>query len=1284
MKNVEDLYPLTPLQKGMLFHTLLAPESAVYVSQLTCTLPADLDPGCFRQAWETLVRRHGVLRTAFLWEGLDEPLQAVRKTVSVPWQELDWRGLPEDGQEHRFTDLCHRERHTPFSLARAPLLRFSLVHLGRRTGFVWTLHHLLLDGWSLPLVVRELTIVYAALREGREPALPPVRPFGDYVVWLKKQDPARAETFWRGELAGFTAPNALGVLGADRPARVHGASGYAEHGLQISREATARLQTLASQHKLTLQIVTLGAWAVLVSRYSGDEDVVFGNVVSGRPAALSGVETMVGMFINTLPVRARVNGAERLAPWLQRLQERQLARQEFEQAPLAEIQRWSEVPAGSPLFETLYVFENYPNAGAGGSNSLRIGDLHSFESTNYPVTLTLTAADHVSLRLAYDRARMDEDSALRLLGHLGRLLAGIGERPEQALRDLSLLSEAELHQLRAEWNDTASFFPQEATLHSLFARQAELRPEAVAVAFEGEELTYSELDRRANRLARQLRDRGCDPESRIGVLLERSCELLVALLGILKAGAAYVPLDPDHPSDRLAFQDRDARLRWIVTRAGLAGRLPGAEDRFLFLPAGGDLPLSVAVDPDHPAYVLYTSGSTGRPKGVVISHRAIVNRLHWGQEALPLTAADRVLHKTPISFDVSIWELFWPLMAGARLVVARPGGHRDNAYLARLIAGQGITVLHFVPSMLQLFLEEPEAGECRTLRDVACGGEALSAELARRFAARLGHARLHNFYGPTETAVEVTSWVCDAAGDDRGGGMPIGRPVANTRILLLDRNLLPVPVGVPGELFIAGVNLARGYVERSDLTAERFLPDPEGREPGERAYRTGDLARWRAGGAIEYLGRLDHQVKIRGVRIELGEIEATLAALPGVREAVVVVREDVPGDRRLVAYVVADAPVDAPVEELRRSLRERLPDAMVPSAFVTLAALPLTSNGKVDRKALPAAGQHSSEESHLGSHLAPRTPVEEVLAGIWAEVLGRERVGVADSFFGLGGHSLLATRVTSRLRKAFGVELPLRDLFETATLAELATRVEVALRAGAGALAPPLAAAPRQGPQPLSFAQQRLWFIDRLEPGSPLYNVPVALRVEGPLRVEMLRCILSEIVRRHEALRTVFTAPEGSPVQVIRPAAPFELPVVDLSGLPESRRETATSALAGEEAGRPFDLTRDLMLHCLLLRLAYDDHAVLLTMHHISSDGWSIGILVREVAALYAALAGDTEGRPSPLPELPVQYADFAVWQRSWLQGEVLEREIAYWKQHLAGLPPLLELPTDRPRPAVQ
>ncbi|MFP5284432.1 MAG: amino acid adenylation domain-containing protein, partial [Thermoanaerobaculia bacterium] len=865
-----------------------------------------------------------------------------------------------------------------------------------------------------------------------------------------------------------------------------------------------RLQALASGHKLTLPTVTLGAWAVLVSRYSGDEDVVFGNVVSGRPAALPGVETMVGMFINTLPVRVRVNGAEPLGPWLQRLQERQLARQEFEHSPLAQIQRWSEVPAGSPLFETLHVFESYPNAGDGGSSRLPVGDLRLFESTNYPVTLTLAAADQVSLRLTSDRARVEEDVAPRLLQHLATLLDGMAEG--RRIGELSLLTAAEALQFRA-WNETAAAYALDRPLHAWIEDQAGRSPEAVAVAFEGEELTYGELDRRAGRLARRLQALGCGPESRVGVLLERSCELLVALLGILKAGAAYVPLDPDHPADRLAFQDRDARLRRIVTRPGFAGRLPGAEDRFLFL--DGDLPdgpLSVTVDPDHPAYVLYTSGSTGRPKGVVISHRAIVNRLLWMQEALCLAASDRVLQKTPISFDVSVWELFWPLMTGARLVVARPGGHLDNAYLARLIDEQGITVLHFVPSLLQLFLEEPGVEECRTLRDVVCSGEALSAGLARRFAARLGHARLHNLYGPTEAAVDVTSWVCETdGGGDRG--IPIGRPIANTRIHLLDPDLLPVPVGVPGELFIAGVNLARGYVERPDLTAERFLPDPEGREPGERIYRTGDLARWREDGAIEYLGRLDHQVKIRGVRIELGEIEAALVSVPGVREAVVVAREEVSGDRRLVAYVTGEVAAG----DLRVLLRERLPDSMVPSAFVTLPALPLTANGKVDRKALPAPEPSGAGESYV----APRTREEELLAAVWAQVLRLPRVGVEDNFFELGGDSILSIQVVARSRQA-GLLFTVRQLFEHQTVAGLARHATVvepsgAVLAGQGAVA---------GEVPLTPIQR--WFFEQGFADPHHFNQTLLLESREALDPAALERAMAAVVEHHDALRMRF------------------------------------------------------------------------------------------------------------------------------------------------------------------
>jgi amino acid adenylation domain-containing protein len=1291
MKNVEDIYPLTPLQSGMLFHSLMSPDSGVYVTQVTCTLPADLDAGLFRQAWERLLDRHGVLRTAFLWDGLDEPLQVVRKKVSLPWQELDWRGLSAQEQQRRFEELGHRERHTPLPLGKAPLMRFSLIRLGRGHGLIWTAHHLLLDGWSLPLLVQELQSVYAAPASS---ALPPVRPFSDYVVWLRKQDASRAEPFWRGELAGFTAPNALGI---DRPGRAHEGAGHAEHGLRISREVTARLQALAARHKLTLPTVTLGAWAVLLSRYSGEEDVVFGNVVSGRPAALPGVETMVGMFINTLPVRVRVNGAELLVPWLQRLQERQLARQEFEHAPLAQIQRWSEVPAGSPLFETLHVFESYPNAGDGGSSRLPIGDLRLFESTNYPVNLVLAGADPMSLQVKYDRTRIDGDAALRLLGHLSALLTGIAEGMEP-LRDLPLLSEAELHQVLLEWNDTAVEREETTLIHEPFEAWAARTPNAVAVVWEGEEITYGRIEERANRLARHLVRRGIRRGSLAGIHLRRGPDMIVALLAVLKAGAAYVPLEIGHPPARLRLILGALGISCLITESAQLGTVREIQDG---LPGPLDAVCLDLVDlegctasppprrstPDDLAYVIFTSGSTGTPKGVMVRHRPVINLLRWAYRTFSFSPVDRVLFVTSLSFDLSVFDVFGLLGAGGSVRIAAEEEVRDPERLLRALAEEPVTFWDSAPAALEQtvpFLAGLAPGRRPALRLVFLSGDWIPVALPDDIRGRFPEARVVSLGGATEATVWSNVFPVEEVAPG-WTSIPYGRPIENARYHVLDAGLAPCPVGIAGDLYIGGDCLADGYAREPELTAAKFLPDPWSGRDGGRLYRTGDRARYRPDGNLEFLGRLDHQIKIRGFRIELGEIEGALTALPGVRDAVVMAREDRSagglGDRRLVAYVTGDVTAGELRRAVREQLRERLPDYMVPTAFVKLERLPLTPNGKVDRKALPAPERQAVEESWL----APQTPVEEIVAGVWAELFGLDRVGANDHFFELGGHSLLATRVVSRLRGAFGVELPLRTLFEAPVLADLAARVETAQRAGAGIT--PIEPTLREGPLPLSFAQQRLWFLDQLEPGSPLYNIPAALRVEGPLDPAMpaiLALCLGEIVRRHEVLRTVFAVREGSPVQVIRAAVPFVLPVVDLSGLPESRREAAASALVGEEAGRPFDLGasgRELLLRGVLLRLAEEDGILALTLHHIASDGWSMGILVREVAALYAAFA---EGRPSPLPELPVQYADFATWQRSWLQGEILERQVAFWRRQLSGLPPLLELPTDRPRPAVQ
>jgi non-ribosomal peptide synthetase component F/acyl carrier protein len=660
----------------------------------------------------------------------------------------------------------------------------------------------------------------------------------------------------------------------------------------------------------------------------------------------------------------------------------------------------------------------------------------------------------------------------------------------------------------------------------------------------------------------------------------------------------------------------------------------------------------------------------------MISHGAIANRLLWMQSAYPLGEGDRLLQKTSVSFDASVWEFFVPLMSGATLVLARPGGHQDAAYLAAAVREHGVTVLQLVPSMLRVLLDEPGFARCSSLKRLFCGGEALTGEVQARFFG-LHDAELVNLYGPTEVSIDATSWKC--LRDDERRVVPIGRPLDNVRVYLLDARRRPVPLGLPGELYVGGVGLARGYHDRPALTAEKFVPDPFGDEPGARLYRTGDLARHLPDGNIEFLGRVDHQVKLRGFRIELGEIEAALERHPAVGRAVVVVHEDEIAGQRLIAYVLAAAGEEPTGGDLRAFLDETLPEYMVPSAFVPLGELPLTPNGKVDRKALPPPDAASLGPQ--GKFVAPRNAVEDLLAGMWAEILNVRQVGIHDNFFDLGGHSLLAVRLNSRLRSTFGVEVPLNLLFETPTVAGLGETIGRLVRAGGGVEEPPIRPAPRDRELPLSFAQQRLWFFHQLEPDNPVYNIPIAVQLSGALDVVSLERALGEIVRRHEVLRTSYTTGGGEPVQKIHPEARLELPVTDLSATPESELRDEVERRAREEARRTFDLALSLPVRARLLRLGEEEHVLLLTLHHIAADGWSLGIFVREFAALYEVFHA---GRPSPLEELPVQYADYAVWQREWLRGEVLERQLSYWRRQLAGCSPVLELPTDRPRPATQ
>ncbi|MBD0385108.1 MAG: amino acid adenylation domain-containing protein, partial [Nostoc sp. C3-bin3] len=841
-------------------------------------------------------------------------------------------------------------------------------------------------------------------------------------------------------------------------------------------------------------------------------------------------------------------------------------------------------------------------------------------------------------------------------------------------------------QVLQEWNDTEEVDPN-LCIHQMFEMQVERSPQAIAVIFEDTQLTYQQLNQQANQLAHHLRNLGVGSEVLVGICLERSLEMIIGILGILKAGGAYVPLDPAYPPERLAFILSDTQTPVLLTQEKLVKNLPPHQAQVVCLDSNwqGNTQYSQEnpvnqTTADNLIYVIYTSGSTGQPKGVMIPHRGICNQLYWRQTTFKLTPADKVLLTISFSFDPSVWQIFWPLCFGGQLILARPGGHQDTAYLVKVIIEQQITVLALVPSILRVLLEEKGIENCRFLKHITCGGEALPRELIERFFAQLNLDNVfHNCYGPTEASIDTTFWTCQ-----RGTNYtiaPIGRPITNAEIYILDEDLQPVPIGESGELHIGGIGLARGYLNRPELTTEKFILDPFSSEVGARLYKTGDLVRSLPDGNIEFLGRIDYQVKIRGFRIELGEIEAILKQHPALAEALVIAREDIPGDKQLVAYIVAN-PEQIPSQvELRRFLQGRLPEYMVPASFVFLDTLPLNPNGKIDRRALPAP--HISDLALSSNFVPPQNATEEVLASIWVKVLRLEQVGIHDNFFELGGHSLLATQVMSRVRQAFQIEMPLQLLFENPTIASLAQAMPTATRNGNAQTQTqeddsqnqtiPLIA--NRESIPLSFAQQRVWFLEQLEPNSPAYIISNALRLTGEFNASILQQALNAIVIHHEALRTNFiTSPDGSPIQIIGKPRPVELKIIKVT-------QEQVQSLLNQEAQRPFNLKSDLMLRATLFQINEQEQILLLMMHHIASDGWSMGILWKQLASLYEALLSD---KPSPLVKLPIQYADFAVWQHQWLSGEVLSSQINYWKNQLAGANTVLELPTDRPRPPVQ
>ncbi|RKG73736.1 amino acid adenylation domain-containing protein, partial [Corallococcus exercitus] len=1275
--------PLSFAQQRLWFLDRWQPRSAFYNVPSALRLLGPLQLPALQSAFDELIRRHESLRTTFDSTG-EDPHQVIHPARSLPIPVIDLRTLPTADRMPEARKLADAEAQRPFDLSEGPVLRLTLLRLEEQEHvLLGVMHHIVSDDRSIQVLIRELSALYDAFQRGQPSPLPPLPvQYADYAVWQRswlQGDVLDARLgWWRQQLDGM--PQAL-ELPTDRPRPAHQGHRGAVSEHRLPRALSDSLRAFHRREGVTPFMTLLAATQVLMHRYSGQEDFALGTPVEGREQ--QGLEGLIGFFINTVVLRARPRPGLSFRELLAQARESTLGALAHQDVPfekLVEALQPKRDPSRSPLFQVMVIYQQGLEL-TGAMPGLTLLPLE-VEGRTARFDLSLSFTDHpegLGLAFEYNTDLYDAATVARMAGHLHELLTGVVARPEAPLSELPLLTPAERQTLLVEWNDTRAPARADMRLHELVEAQVDRAPDAPAVVFEGQRLTYRELDTRANQLAHHLRSLGVGPEVPVAVCLERSLEMVLGLLAILKAGGAYVPMDPSYPAERLAFMLEDARAPVLLTQERLKPALPATSGRVVCLDSGWDAVARepthrprVAVAPEGAAYIIYTSGSTGRPKGALNTHAAIHNRLAWMQSAYSLTPDDAMLQKTPFGFDVSVWEFFWPLMTGAKLVMARPGGHQDAAYLTRTIAEERITTLHFVPSMLQVFVEQPGLESCTSLQRIFSSGEALPADLARRCLERLP-ARLYNLYGPTEAAVDVTHWTCEPGDPSRT--VPIGRPISHLRLHVLDAGLRPVPVGIPGELYIGGLGLARGYHHRPDLTAARFVPDPVGAQPGARLYRTGDLARYRPDGAIEYLGRTDFQVKLRGFRIELGEVEACLGLHPAVREAVVVAREDVPGEPRLVAYVVPGPGHDADTAALRQHLQQRLPEYMVPAAFVVMTALPLSANGKLERRALPAP---SAPQEATRVAVPPRTRTEQLLCGLFARVLRLERVGPHDDFFALGGHSLLATRLVARVQEAFGVELPLRAFFDAPTVAKLAVLVD-ARPPGEGS-APAPRPVPRDGALPLSFSQQRLWFLDQWQPGSPLYNIPAALDLEGALDVGLLERCFQELVRRHEPLRTTFLQGEHGGEQRVHAEAAAPLTVVDLEALPATERDAEARRLATEEAHRPFDLARGPLMRVTLLRLEPRRHVLLLTLHHIVSDGWSLEVLLRELAVLHDAFL---RGEPSPLPPLPVQYADYAVWQRNWLQGDVLDAQLGWWRQQLDGMPRALELPTDRPRPAL-
>ena len=1270
-------------QQRLWYLDQLEPNTAVYNIPVAFKLKGNLDPSALEQSANEVIRRHEALRTTI---GLinDLPVQIIAPHVKIELPVIDLRDHQQARVENELTKRLRTESQHTFTLAEGPLVRMNLIQTDKDEHvFFFNTHHVVFDGWSIDIFLNELTALYKAFTGGQSPCLPalPIQ-YADYAVWqrewLESGELERQLGYWQKQLCGE-----LPVLQmrTDRPRPPIQTYRGSMTPLQVSKALGEDLKELGRTEGCTLFMVLLAAFKALLYRYTGQEDIIVGSPIANRTRPE--LEGLIGFFANTLVLRTRFQGNLPFRDFLGRVRETCLEAYSNQDTPferLVEELKPERDLSRTPLFQALFTFQDTTTrvSKMSGVSIAPINLDSAVARTDMSFWVTETA-DGLTGELEYSTDLFDRETITRFLEHFRVLLESIVDNPETSIDKLPLLTEAERHTLLVEWNATEADYPREASIQALFEDQVERTPDSVAYISEKATLTYRELNQRANQLAHHLRSCGVGPDVLTGICMDRSTEMIIGLLGILKAGGAYVPLDPDYPAERLAYMISDSAMPVLVTQSALLDRLPELTAQTICLDTGWDEISRQSTEnppllnnPDNLAYVIYTSGSTGKPKGVQVPHGAVVNFLAGMAREPGLTGDDVLLAVTTLSFDIAVLELFLPLVVGAKTVLASREAALDGVQLKEALANDGITVMQATPATWRVLLAAGWEGSDRLT--VLCGGEAFPRDLAPELIKRA--SRVWNMYGPTETTIWSTCYQVT----DPDGPVLIGHPIDNTQTYILDNAMQPVPIGVPGELYIGGSGVTTGYLNRPDLTSRHFVTDPFSTDPQALLYKTGDLTRYLPDGNIEYLSRLDNQVKVRGFRIELGEIEAVLADDPAVEQAAVTVREDRPGDTRLVAYLLSRPGHELNAHELRVHLRKQLPEYMIPQHFVTLDQLPLTPNGKIDRKALPPLDTADTLKADV--YVPPATETEKVIAAIWQEIIGVERVSADANFFDTGGHSLLATQITSRLSRHFNIDLKLRTFFESPTIAQL-SRVIKTLRGETqgSSQSHPISQRSEQTPPPLSHAQQRLWYLDQLEPNTAVFTIPMALRLKGCLDPALLERCLNDIIRRHEPLRTSIIMEDHTPRQIILPDVYLELPLVDLTDHSPEKREEKLSGLLRAESQRSFNFPEAPLLCMSLIRMDRDDHVLFFMAHHVVFDGWSSDILVREMIALYTAFGA---GEPSPLPDLPIQYADFSVWQREWLESGELERQLDFWREQFPDEIPVLQMPTDRPRPAIQ